>query len=226
MASYLLVENKQIIHLGPIAWRPRFFQSELDDQEINFKISPAEPELGYVNINDSFEIFAIITDSQPEGYDPRYYDLAGPYYTYVDNQAHSRHDMVLKPISQVQEQLKQITMNLRYQKEIAGTKVTIQGTEVSVDTNRGSRDVFVQQYMLMPADQTTIWKFPEVWLTLTKADLGACVAAGVTHVQAAFNWESSTVASIMAASTMSELQALELEINPAPVNIGVLPNGG
>lgn len=216
--QYLLVENKETIHLGPVFWRQRFIQSELDDQEIVFKVPPIAPEGDYLSINDTFEIFPVVSETMPENYDPRYHDLVGPNYTYVDNQAFSSYSMVDRSLDSVKNNLKQTTMFLRYIKEIAGTKTTIQGQEVSVDTARGTRDVFVQQFLLMPNDGSTVWKFPEAWLTLTKADLGACVAAGVAWVQSAFDWEAAHVLSIEAATTMAELAALELVINPPVVN--------
>ena len=50
MANYLLVENRQIVHLGPIPWRHRFIQSELDDLEVDFVVPQSEQ--GYIKINE------------------------------------------------------------------------------------------------------------------------------------------------------------------------------
>ena len=83
--NYLLVENRQSgnpsILLGPIVWKPRFIQSEIDDLEVDYKVPPAEQ--GYIKINDNLEIIPVI-EATDAGEDPLYEGLAGPFYNYTD----------------------------------------------------------------------------------------------------------------------------------------------
>ena len=97
----------------------------------------------------------------------------------------------------------------RYVKEVAGTKATVQNTEVTVDTSREGRNVFVQKYSLMKTGDTVNWKFPEGWLTLTKIELGTIVTAGQTHIQSFFDWEKDYSDQIDAAQTKQDLLDIE-----------------
>jgi hypothetical protein len=203
---YILTENKQVL-LGPMNWKPRQIQSELNDLEVAFTVPPVEQ--GYIKINDIYEIFPITEISVPE-HNSTYEQLAGPFYTFTGNTASAAYTKQDVPIEFVKNTLKNLAAAERYKKEIAGVKVTIQGIAVTVDTERSGRNVFVQQYMLMGANDTTPWKFPEAWITLTKTDLGEAVAAGVNHIQAQFNWERDISNQITSATTFAELAAITI----------------
>ena len=94
----------------------------------------------------------------------------------------------------------------------------MQNVEVTADTNRGDRDIFIQKYLLMNENDVVTWKFPETWLNLTKLELGLIVAAGAAHVQNAFEWEDALVNQIGNCTTLEELDAIVIvEQNPNPV---------
>jgi hypothetical protein len=61
--NYLLVQNKQMVILGPITWRQRFIQTEIndliDDGELTIDYTVPATEQGYINIGDGFEIFPV-----------------------------------------------------------------------------------------------------------------------------------------------------------------------
>lgn len=204
--QYLLVENKEIVHLGPIFWRHRFIQSELDDLEIDFLVPPVEPN-AYIKISDTLEIFPVESITQPS-YDPQYEQLVGPQWSFTNNVATGTYTTTSKEISVIKSDIKALTASERYNKEVAGTKVTIQGQEVSVDTSRDGRNIFVQKYTMMRDTETVQWKFPECWLTLSKSDLGQVVAAGAIHIESQFVWEQSIANQIDAAVSIDEIKAI------------------
>jgi hypothetical protein len=211
--NYLLVENKEIVHLGPVSWRPRFIQSELDDLEVDFIVNPTET--GYVKINDSFEIIPIVADVTPE-YDPLYNVLAGPFYTY-DLQADGltygatvSHTVSDNTPDGVRPTLKQQVAAERYRRENLGTTATVQDQLVTVDTSRDNRNTIVQAFLLMSDTDTVQWKFPEGFVNLTYADAEAVVKAGATYIQAQFNWEAAKNAELDACATLAELRAVEI----------------
>ena len=224
--QYILTQNRASVLLGPMFWRPRMFQAELDtlheEGELAEQCSLPTQEQGYLLVNPSAtfepqtEFWPILSVVQPE-LDPLSEQLAGPTYTYDD---------VTKGVTQVwaitNKALPDIRANLigaladiRYStKEIVGAKVVIQGQTVTVDTSRDGRNIFVQSYLLLPDTGTMGWKFPECWLTISKAELGQCVEAGVAWVQGAFAWEQAMTASINAAMDVPALKALEAQILP------------
>lgn len=191
--QYLLVENKEIIHLGPIFWRHRFIQSELEDHDVNYIVSPTEPN-AYVKINDEFEIYPVELET-PE-YDSIYQQLAGPNWTFDNNIASGTYTVVDRELDIVKNDLKTLTASERYKKEVAGIKVTVQNIEVSVATDRESRSVYTQKLVSMSDTDTAQWKFPEAWLTLTKQELNTVLNSINTHVQTQYDWEVDVVRQI------------------------------
>ena len=212
MTDYVLVENKQIIHLGPMGWKPRMFQSELNDLEVDFTVPPAEP--GYIQINENFEIMPVSLDTPT--HNPLFEELAGPFWTYENNTAIGHYTVHDGNIDSIKGNLKNIVAALRYNKEQTPFKYTIQGTEVTVDASRENRNIFVQKYQFMTDAETVDWKFPETWLTLTKAELGELVVAGATHIQTQFNWEKGYVDSIESSTTIDNLRNIYNELIPPP----------
>ena len=95
-------------------------------------------------------------------------------------------------------------------KEILGTTATIQDHLVTIDTNRGAKDVFVQKYLLMAESDTVNWKFPETWLTLTKSDLGLCVTAANQYIQQCFDRELNISEQIDQSQNKQELLAVTI----------------
>ena len=234
MANYVLVENRSIVHLGPIPWRHRFIQSELDDLEVMFTVSPNE--MGYVRINDNFEIFPVGEAVGP-AIDSRWDDPVGPTWSYVEEEielprpefmpedmptpttwkreAIPTFDKVSKPLDQIRQMIKDDVAGKRYVKEAAGTQVTIrEGVVVTADTSRDGRAIFTQVYGTLPDGATVDWKFPEGWYTVTKEELGIVIAGGFTYIQTQFVWEKSFVDRADAAVSVDELKVIYDELNP------------
>lgn len=234
MANYILVENRQTIHLGPIPWRHRFIQSELDDLEVNFKVSPSE--MGYVRINDNFEIFPVGEPIGPE-IDDRWEDPIGPTWafneeeiilpkpefapeelpapSYWKREAIPTYSKSLKQIDQVKQFVKNDVASKRFFKEATGTQAEIRPEVfVTVDTSRDGRAIFVQVFSTMDENANVDWKFPEGWFSITKQELGVIISAGFTHIQSQFNWEKEYVDRIDATGSVDDLKLIYDEVNP------------
>jgi hypothetical protein len=211
--AFLLVEDRQSVLLGPMDWRQRFFQGELDDLEVDYKVPPVLT--GYLRINDQLEIFPIVESTVPE-HDPQFDQLAGPFWTFDNEEARGIYTRLDLNIDVIKSNLKNIAAAGRYRRENTPTTVTVQGTAVTLDVSRDNRNIFVQKYMMMGDADTVGWKFPETWLTLSKAELGSVIATGAAYIQAQFDWEKSIADSIDAASTADELKAIVIVEPVAP----------
>lgn len=214
--AYILVENRQIVHLGPFEWnKHRMLQSELNDLEVTYTVSPTES--GYIKINNNFEIFPITGISYPEDYDSLYHDLAGPYWTYADKSASGAYTHIDKPLSDIRSMITQTAARLRYDKESLGTQVEIRpGVMVTADTSREGRQIFTQVYGIMQDGATVDWKFPEGWMTITKDELGTVIMGGAAYIQTQFDWEKGYADRAEAATTVVELKAIYDELVPPP----------
>jgi hypothetical protein len=210
--KYLLVQNKQTVLLGPIDWRPRFIQSELNDlfdagEKANaFTISPTET--GYVDCGDGFEIFPIAS-SEGSVHDPIYEQLAGPFYTYDNNVASEVYNVLDRDISFVKESLKQVAKLERQRKQNLGTTLNIGGTDVSLATDADELANFVSLLSSIGEDSVN-WKFKEGFITLVKADVQSIVDAIRSHIQTQFDWEKTIGETIDATSELSSLKTLTI----------------
>lgn len=198
--------------LGPVAWNPRFISSVLrTDLDLNYTPNIQASDEQKVPYEVHPNVWIRRVESVSEEHNPKLHTLMGPYWSYDGTRAIAEYRKQDKPLEIVKAELKQIVTAKRYEREVAGVKVTIQGTEVTVDTSRGNRDIFVQKFLLMTDTDTVQWKFPEGWLTLTKSDLGLAVDAGASHVQSEFNWENAKHAEIEACTTLEQLDVVVLE---------------
>lgn len=204
---FALVHKNRVL-VGPMDWNRALFDGAINRLGIIKtlpRVAPESNELPWV-IDENTTIYSV-EFNYPE-YNQKIHYLEGPYWTYENGKAMAEYLVKDQPVESVQHNLQQLAADHRWRMEVSGTTVTIQNVTVTVDTNRNSRDIFVQQYLLMSDADVVRWKFPETWLTLTKAELGQAVSASAAHVQNSFLWESSKVEEIKAATTLDQLDAI------------------
>lgn len=208
MSDYVLVSGDRVI-AGPRPWARFFFESILrDDLDIVYSLPNSKTDLEPIEIAQDVRILPVELIEQP--YNPKIEYLHGPFWNFANNVATGTYEIRENELEAIKNALKRQTAINRWIKESRGVTVTIQNTEVTVDTSRGNRDIFIQKLLLMPDGTTVRWKFPECWLTLTKSDLQTAVTAGAVYVEQQFAWESAKVIEIDACTTAQELDAIDL----------------
>lgn len=206
---FVIAYNNSVI-LGPMRWNRIRFQNEIFEEcEVQATLPDRNDNNDVIVVNEEIKIYPV-KDADGPGvpFNPKIQILDGPFWEFTTTHAIRSYEVLPKPIDLVKGELKNIVAAERWKKEISGTKVTIQGIEVTVDTNRGDRDIFVQKFLLMGENDTVTWKFPETWLNLTKSELGQIVNAGAVHVQQSFEWEATLVNQIEFSTTLEELDAI------------------
>jgi hypothetical protein len=199
--------------LGPIEWRARFIQSELNDlydngeKATSYTISPTES--GYVDCSDGFEIFPI-TSSTGDAHDPVFEQLEGPFYTYSDNQATETYNVVDRDITFAKVSLKSLATVTRRGKQVLGITVTIGDNTVNVGTDDTELQKYVAALAAIGTD-TINWKFNGSFIELNAASLQAIIDAIRSYVQAQFDWEKGIYESIDAANDLTTLKAITIE---------------
>ena len=203
--------NQNFVILGPIAWKPRYIGDIISD-EIQQDVTITQADESRV----PFDPVPGITIRRTQiSHEPITNDLIqvhqGPTWTYDDthpeHQATAHWHVQDRSIHEVKSMLKSKVAELRWQKENVGVTLEIQGVTVWCDTARGSRDIFLQKYMMMGETDVVNWKFPTTWLMLTKQDLGSIVSVGGAHIQSCFDWELTQNSAIDACVTLAELAA-------------------
>jgi len=205
---YAVIHKEKVI-IGPKGWDIGFFSFRFQQLKINAPTMPrtAPTNFPYVVDENTRIVPATVTY---EDINPMTQYHRGPIWTIGEGSASALYEAIDTPLEQAKSNFSNLAADERYKKEVSGTKTTIQDLEVSLDTSRDGRNIFLQKLLLMGESDTVNWKFPEGWLILTKAELGQVVQIGSMHIQSAFDWEKNINDQIAAATTVEELLAIEI----------------
>lgn len=207
--------NGNFVILGPIEWKPRYISDVLSDElDQDITVTREDESLVPYEVVPGVKIRKCISEYQD--INPKIHRHEGPFWVYDDAnteiQAVATWEQRDRDINEVKANLKNEVAFLRWKKEDKGVTLTIQNTTVWCDTSRGNRDIFLQKYTIMPDNTTINWKFPNnIWLELTKAELGYIVSEGANYIQTCFDWEATKAAEIDNCTTLAELDALVFE---------------
>jgi hypothetical protein len=208
---FALIHKNEVIS-GPRDWDRAFFTFILNSKNVHLNVPiPRTPldNLPY-HIDDNTKI--VLAEIVQANINLMVEYHQGPTWEILEDKALAHYVAIDTPVEFARNNFKALVAAKRYEKEIKGTKTTIQNIEVTLDTSRDGRNIFIQKYSLMQENTTVNWKFPEGWLTITKTELGQCVDAGVTYIQSCFDWEKSYDDLINAATTKTELLQIEQNI--------------
>lgn len=208
---YILVQNRQTVLLGPINWRQRFIQTEIneliDSGELTEDYKVPATEQGYIKINDEFEIFPASVESV--GYDSVHEQLAGPFWTFEDESAIGTYTVVPLDINIIKANLKQITAAERYRKQNSGTTVTIADNSFFVGSDKETINSLLSLAETTGTD-TINYKSPNGFIPMTGADIRNIVDQIHQHVQTHFDWEKTINETIDVTNDVSQLKAITI----------------
>lgn len=209
MEKYVLVHNGQVI-LGPFFWSKMKFQDAIQEDfeltvQLPDKMTPDQPYT--VDAGQNIKIYSV-RNGVDIPHNPRIEIHHGPFWEFFDTHAeyHYRPHRMELPVAKSQA-LRELAAE-RYNKEVAGTKITLQNLEISIDTSREGRTNYIHKYSAMDTGDVISWKFPEGWLTLAKDEIGQIVDAINTHVQQAFDWEKGLADQINGSGTHEILSSI------------------
>jgi hypothetical protein len=207
---YAVIYNNKVV-VGPMNWNRGMFQGALEKKGISYELSRTAPNNLPLVIDEHAKIMQV-DEIRPQ-MNPLLEFYYGPLWDITEETAIANYEVHDSPIESMRYNLKQLAAQERYNKEVLGTTVIIQDHVVTIDTNRGARDVFVQKYLLMADSDLVNWKFLSTWLTLTKQDLGLIVQAIDQHVQTCFDWEADISNQLDLADTKQALLAVAINTN-------------
>ena len=204
-----VLENNNIVINGPRVWNYHSFEATLeDDLEIITKLPLKKEDHEIITINENTHIYKAELIS-PE-YNCNFEYLNGPIWEFTTGIAVGTYVKENYDIDTIKGKLKNIVTANRYQKEISGITATIQGINITIDTSRDGRNIFVQKFVLMNDTDSVEWKFPESWLTLSKIELGEIISIGASYIQSQFDWEKNKLLEIETLQTIDELKLVDL----------------
>ena len=209
---FVIVHNNYVI-LGPKKWNKLNFEEVLlEECEVTYALDTRNDNRDPIIINENTKILPVVGLSEP-AFNSKIQRLDGPYWNLSDTEAQMYYTVGDLPIEAVKNRLKEVVAYNRYVKESEGIKIEVQNTLVSIDTARGSREIFFNTWLSMLEEETVNWKFPETWMTVSKSDMFSIVSAGKSHIQSCFDWEQNKTIEIESASTLEDLDAIELKVD-------------
>lgn len=211
MQLYALVVNNKI-QVGPRSWNRGFFLDYLEDEALDTsdlpRSAPKEPVITY-----DWSLLLITDTTYPDPFDSVYEQLVGPFWTVHSNHVTGLYNKTDSSINLIQGTLKNIVASNRYKVETGKLEYTFSdGQVVSLYTEREERMIYLNTLQALPDGMTVSFKFKDgVFRTgVTKVELQEIVNLGMTHIASVFEWEANKVAEIEAATSISELKAIEL----------------
>jgi len=206
---YAIIHKNRVI-VGPKEWNRAFFTFSLKSVVPGNVLLPRTPSDDIIPMIINADTKIVKAEVIKDEFNPMTQGLSGPYWTINDDTVTAEYRATDMPLESARQNFKNLAASERYNQEISGAKTVIQNVEVTINTNRGSRDIFVQKYLLMSEADIIGWKFPEAWLNLSKSDLGQVVKAGEDHVQSCFVWEKAICDQIDAAQSAEELLTITI----------------
>ena len=199
---YALIHNSQLI-LGPIQWNYRLINGELEDLEVDARVSPRD----YENVPFTFDenTYLIPAVQNIPEYDGRFQSVGNFDWEIIqENDVPVRVEMTYpisnKTLDQIKQEYKSQLPDIRRQKETQIIDVTLGETTVQVSTSREERLSFVSKLVSSPGPHN--FKFEnDVWLQITTTELEYVISQIDAKVQEAFDWEYSKVQEIDACET-------------------------
>lgn len=204
---YAVVYKNRVI-VGPMDWNRGLFQGSLEREGVETLIPRNAPEELPLIINEDARICRV--EEVRPNLNPMVEYYYGPLWDLTGDIVIANYEVQDTPVEFARSNFKQQAADVRYTREVSGTTININGTDLAIDTNRGSRDVFIQRYIVMADGESIQWKFPQGWFQITKADLGQIVSKINAHVQQAFDWEATIVSQIDDATTKQDLLNVQI----------------
>lgn len=209
-----VVKYKDRVVLGIIPWNNKYIMDVMRVRHReNIDLPYLEPEASEfpLQVNENIVIYPA-EENRPQVMNPMVECYYGPTWEFLENKVIAHYEVRALSLDDAKSNYRARAAVLRYPKEIQGTKITIDGVEYDLETDRESRKKYIEKLMTI-GDQTVNWKFPQGWIVLNKQKLESIVSAIDQHVQSTFDEEFVLTTQVNNAQDVSELLSIA-DLNP------------
>lgn len=216
---YALIHESQLI-LGPIGYNYRMINSDLEELEIEERVSPRDYEKVPFQINENTYILPAIQIIPP--HDSRFQSVGNFEWEIIkENDIPVRVEMTYrindKTLDQIKEEYKTQVSPIRKKRENTNIQLTIDGAVVNIITSKQERLIYLNK--LFSYTEPINFKFTDgIWALLTKADIEYIIQEIDKKVQEAFDWEYTKLQEIDDCTTGEEVYNVIL-VEPQKVEI-------
>ena len=212
---YALVNGQELL-LGPISFNYRMINSELEQLEVNCRVTSRDYLSVPILITEEIKILPAKYDN-PE-YDLRFEYLSNITHEITESEVVFRQSKFSKSLEQIKEEYKTRVKPERQKKENTTINLIIKNTEITISTSRESRLGFISK--LFGSDGPYNFKFNnDIWLEITKENLEYIISQIDVKVQEAFDWEFEKMLEIDSCKTGEEVYSVEI----SPIEKKLLP---
>jgi len=216
---YALINGQELL-LGPIGFNVRMINFELEELELpeRFRVSSSDYQNVPLSITDDVKI--IPARNQYPEFDSKYEYLYGPVHEIKEDEVVFNYWKADRTLEDIKAVYKLQVKPERQRRENTSIKVTVNGTEIEVSTDRENRLALVSK--VVSGEGSFNFKFDNsVWVEVSKVDLQTIISAIDAKVQEAYDWELAKLQEIDTCETKEAVY--EVEITPPVVN-PVTPN--
>lgn len=205
---------------GPLRWntdRANNMLAEKTDMEYRFPNDIIMYQKGLLpqddtplSVNDNLKLYKVEYTDSPEidGVFQYHNDLEWVLDT---GKAVGTYFVIDRTVEEVKEFLHGSLSAKSYEKQVNGTKLTVQGKSVNVNTDMFSRNVLHQRWSLMGDSASEEFKLNDgEWFTLTKSELNEVLSGINAHIKTVMAWESGIASQINNSTTINELKLVEV----------------
>jgi hypothetical protein len=218
---YALIHNSQLI-LGPIKYNYRLINGEIEELEIDYKVSPRDYDNVPITIDVETKTYLIPAVKIIPDHDPRFQSVGNCEWTIVEEndipiRVEFSHSIDDKTLEQIKEEYKAQVAPIRWEKENKIIPLTINNTEVEVSTDRDERSQLANKKISCPVLQTEThnYKFHNgVWVGIGCTDIEYILEQIHHEVQEAFDWEIAKYIEIDACITKEDVYNVILREPP------------
>lgn len=203
---YALINDSQLI-LGPIGYNYRMINSDLEELEIEERVSPRDYERVPIRFDDKTWLVSVVQNI-PQ-YDSRFQSVGNFEWNIIkENDIPVRVEMTYeindKTLDQIKEEYKTQVKPIRKSKENTNIQLTINDSVVTVTTSKEERLIYLNK--LFSYTEPINFKFTGgIWTLLTEEDMKYIIQEIDKKVQEAFDWEHSKIQEIDSCTTGEEV---------------------
>ena len=213
-----LIYNNSL-ELGPFGLNVRYINEELEELEVEERISPQSFSSLPIHFSDGLTHLVPTERVIPE-HDPKYHNVGNFTWEIVkENEVPVKvvftYPITDKTLEEVKNIRKQEVAPARREKENTIITLIVNNTEVEVSTSREERLLLASKLAASPGPHN--FKFQNTWLEITTEELQTIISEIDAVVQAAFDWELAKLQEIDACVEIDDVYAVVIKEQPEPV---------
>lgn len=201
-----LIHNNSL-ELGPMGFNVKYINSDLEDLEVEERISPQSYTDLPIHFSDGLTHLLPIERVIPE-HDPKYQNVGNFTWEIIEEdntpvKVRITYEIGDKTLEEVKVIRKQEVAPYRKEKENTTITLDINGNSVQVSTSREERLMLASKLSAAPGPHN--YKFANTWLEVTTENLQYVLNQIDVKVQESFDWELAKLQEIDACTTIDEV---------------------